>query len=225
MDDDSGDLELPPYLDSGTPLRNPWMMPDTEANGAADPPTPSVFHAVPRQHASFEEALQDDTDDAVNDGARKDVDSYGPTRQPTWLQAVRWVVLVPAAFLGARLLFWLADIVIEVSKADAPLFLLFGDLLLAAAWGAGVVWLAFQVAPRFKSVVAGITAGLVSGAALLGVLLVLGSSNGSGFTLLKDLSVLLSSVCAAIWVAVLAYQDELERVIDYWLEDLFGFRH
>lgn len=153
--------------------------------------------------------------------------SNDKTTQPFWLQVTRWVLLIPAAFVGSRIIFTLAEVATKIVNSDPDgrdswLTIVWNDLFVAGAWGAGFVWLASLIAPQAKPVVAGIAAGCVLTTSALSLLVVVDSNSGFGVDHVRAILSILSSLGAAIWVAVLAYQDELEWILDDWLEDRFG---
>ncbi len=87
-----------------------------------------------------------------------------------WIEVMRWVAMLPAAFLGAIVVYWIAKLIMWLSDRfgdeglfgeDSMVYYVWRELFSSTASGAAFVFCGTLTAPRGRVVVAIVLAGLI----------------------------------------------------------------
>ncbi len=93
-----------------------------------------------------------------SNGVDYEPDFAAPPQMPVWKQVLLWIALLPGAFLGSIVVFWLAKIVTWLGSSyygeDTWFHHIWTEVVTNGACGAAWVYCAAYIAPRAKITVA-----------------------------------------------------------------------
>lgn len=122
------------------------------------------------------------------------------SRQSLWLQALRWLLTLPAAILGSILAYWVVRLFMWLGSSrfgdESWLEYFLREILASGAMGAAFVYCPALVAPRYKKATAIAAAGVVL--SLSGLMLLTALSTRAYMSLLATVCLNLGAIITAV---------------------------